>query len=86
MEIDLSQMKIKEVIAYAKMECGGDFITMKWLMDHFDDIADFEQLSELYYQNAWDENDPSWEWKCGKYNIDNFCEDCGLSYDQGATQ
>ena len=51
-------------------------ITMTWLMEHTDG---YDDTLEEYYQNGWDEDDPSWECACGKWNTENFCEACGAA-------
>lgn len=49
-------------------------VTMAWLMEH---TEGYDDRLEEYYQNGWDEGDPSWECSCGKWNTENFCESCG---------
>lgn len=55
-------------------ECGGDRITMAWLMEN---TTDYDDRVELYYQNGWDKGDPSWQCPCGKWNDKAFCSNCG---------
>ena len=49
---------------------------MAWLMEH---TQGYDDRMEEYYQRGWDQNDPSWQCKCKKWNTGSFCEACGSS-------
>lgn len=67
--------KISDAIDIAEVLEENNPVTMAWLMEHSEGHDD---SVEEYFQNGWDQNDPSWECSCGKWNTENFCEHCGV--------
>ncbi|MGI5880080.1 MAG: hypothetical protein ACOX6L_05740 [Syntrophomonadaceae bacterium] len=55
-------------------ECGGDRVTMAWLVENTDG---YDDVVEMYYQKKWDLDDPSWECKCGHWSDTDTCPHCG---------
>lgn len=55
---------------------GVEPVTMAWLMEN---TSDYDDRLEEYYQNGWDKNDSSWQCRCGKWNTNNFCKQCGYA-------
>lgn len=70
-----NKIQEKNIIEKGINERCGEKVTMAWLMEN---QTEYDDSIEEYYQNGWDENDPSWQCSCGKWNEGDYCINCSF--------
>ncbi len=71
--ISSTQKKSKGVNSF-----GSRRITMAKLMEN--GHTEYDELTQEYYEQGWNKDDPSWKCDCGHWNDSLFCHSCGRKH------